>query len=173
MGLTNFKAMVNWYPFSSGRLYLAGGVYYTPSSKKDDPFIRLSGNTTENDWAALKELKEYDDDAELALKIGDESYAVKEVDGCGYMQADYKFDPLKYYLGIGLGRCVPNKTVGLQLEVGAMVYHGAKLYCQDKEVGSITDAADGLGNDAKEIMEYVDKYPIYPQVTLRLSFRVF
>lgn len=180
MGLTNFKAMINWYPFSSGRLYLAGGVYYTPSSKKDDPFIRLSGNTTENDWEALKELNDYKaqhdptaEKSELALKIGDESYAVKEVDGCGYMQADYKFDPLKYYLGIGLGRCIPNKTVGLQFEVGAMVYHNAKLYCQDKEVGSITDAADGLGNDAKEIMEYVDKYPIYPQVTLRLNFRVF
>ena len=63
--------------------------------------------------------------------------------------------------------------MGLQLEVGAMIYHNAVLYCQDKEVGSIVDAAEGLGNDAKEILEYVDKYPIYPQVTLRLSFRLF
>lgn len=180
LGLTNFKAMINWYPFESGRLYLAGGVYYTPSSKKDNPFIRLSGNTTENDWAALKELNDYKaqydptaEKSELALTIGDEKYPVIEKDGCGYFQADYKFDPLKYYVGLGLGRCVPNKLVGLQFEVGAMIYHNSKLYCQEKEVGSITDAADGLGNDAKEIMEYVDKYPIYPQVTLRLSFRVF
>ena len=52
-----------------------------------------------------------------------------------------------------------------------MIYHNSVLYCQDKKVGSITDAAEGLDNDAKEILEYVDKYPIYPQITLRLSFR--
>ena len=39
MGLTNFKAMINWYPFATGRLYLAGCVYYTPSSKQDQPFV--------------------------------------------------------------------------------------------------------------------------------------
>jgi hypothetical protein len=175
-GLTNMKAMVNWYPFSTGRFYLAGGVYYTPGNAKDDPFLRISGNTTENDWAALKELNgklPSADQKELALEIGDEKYPVIEKDGCGFMQADFRTDPLKYYLGMGLGRCVPNKRLGLQLELGAMIYHNARLYCQDKEVGTIMDAADVLGSDTKEIIEYVDKYPIYPQITVRLSFRVF
>ena len=177
MGLTNYKAMINWYPFASGRLYIAGGIYYTPDDKQNDPFLRISGNTTENDWAALQELNEkYPDpsgEREMALEIGEEKYAVIEKDGCGYLQADYKFDPLKYYVGLGLGRCIPNGRLGLQLELGAMIYQNSVLSCQDKEVGSITDAADGLGNDAKEILEYVDKYPIYPQLTLRLSFRMF
>ena len=175
MGLTNFKAMINWYPFATGRFYLAGGFYYTPDKNQDDPFIRISGNTTENDWAALQELRQKtgNDDYDIALSIGDEKYPVVEKDGRGYMQADFRMDPLKYYVGMGLGRCVPNKTVGLQLELGAMIYHNSVLYCQDKEVGSVMDAAEGLGNDAKEILEYVDKYPIYPQLTLRLSFRLF
>ncbi len=180
MGLSNIKAMINWYPFASGRLYLAGGVYYTPDSKQDESFIRLSGQTTENDWEALKELNQFErqnnplaEQREIALKIGDNSYPVREKDGCGYLQADYKFDPLKYYVGIGLGRCIPNRFMGLQFEMGTMIYHNSVLYCQDKVVGSITDAADSFGNDAKEILEYVDKYPIYPQVTMRLSFRMF
>lgn len=176
MGLTNYKAMINWYPFESGRLYIAGGVYYTPDNKQDDPFLRISGHTTENDWAALQELNgklPSNDQKELALEIGEEKYAVMEKDGCGYLQADYKFDPLKYYVGLGLGRCIPNGRLGMQLEFGAMIYQNSVLSCQDKEVGSITDAADGLGNDAKEILEYVDKYPIYPQLTLRLCFRMF
>ena len=179
LNLSNFKAMINWYPFSMGRFYVAGGLYYTPSSKRNNPFLSVSGTTTENDWAALKELNQkYPDPTapggqrELALTIGDESYPVIEKDGCGYMQADFRMDPLKYYLGLGLGRCIPNRTVGLQLEMGAMIYHNSVLYCQDKKVGSITDAAEGLDNDAKEILEYVDKYPIYPQITLRLSFRM-
>lgn len=179
LGLSNFKAMINWYPFSFGRFYVAGGLYYTPSSKKNDPFLSVGGKTTENDWLALKELNsKYPDpehpgqDRELALTIGDESYPVIEKDGCGYMQADFKMDPLKYYLGLGLGRCIPNHTLGLQFEVGTMIYHHSVLYCQGKEVGSISSAAEGLGNDAKEILEYIDKYPIYPQITLRLSFRL-
>lgn len=176
MGLTNYKAMINWYPFASGRLYVAGGVYYTPDKNQEDPFLRISGHTTENDWAALQELNSKlppNDQKELALEIGNEKYPVKEKDGCGYMQADFRMDPLKYYVGLGLGRCIPNRFLGLQLEMGAMIYHNAVLYCQEREVGSIVDAAEGLGNDAKEILEYVDKYPIYPQVTLRLCFRLF
>ena len=178
LNLSNVKAMINWYPFALGRFYVAGGVYYTPSSKQDKPFLSVNGTTTENDWAALKELNQLErqynptePESELALKIGDESYPVIEKDGCGFMQADFKMDPLKYYLGMGLGRCIPNGRLGMQLEAGAMIYHNSALYCQDKEVGSITDAAEGLDNDAKEILEYVDKYPIYPQITLRLSFR--
>lgn len=178
LNLSNFKAMINWYPFALGRFYVSGGVYYTPSSKRDTPFLSVSGKTTENDWAALKELnqveKQYNPTAperELALNIGDESYPVIEKDGCGFMQADFRMDPLKYYLGMGLGRCIPNGRIGMQLEAGAMIYHNSALYCQDKEVSSITEAAEGLDNDAKEILEYVDKYPIYPQITLRLSFR--
>ena len=158
VGLTNLKAMINWYPFASGRFYIAGGVYYTPNAKQDDAFIKLSGNTTENDWAALKELNDYKKDhypsepeSEIALKIGNESYAVS----------------------MGVGRCIPNRFMGLQFELGAMIYHNSVLKCQDKEVGSITDAASNFGSDAEEILEYVDKYPIYPQLTLRLSFRLF
>ena len=174
LGLTNYKVMINWYPFASGRFYLAGGVYYTPDQNADDSFIRLSGNTTETDWAALQELREKTDDNsyELALEMGEKRYAVVEKDGCGYMQADFKMDPLKYYVGLGLGRCVPNKFMGLQFEVGAMIYHNATFYCQNEEV-SISDTADQFGNDAQEIVDYIDKYPIYPQVTLRLSFRLF
>lgn len=174
LNLSNFKAMINWYPFALGRFYVAGGIYYTPSSKRDTPFLSVSGKTTENDWAALKELNEKDitnHNHEIALEISGEKYPVIEKDGSGYMQADFKIDPLKYYLGMGLGRCIPNGRVGMQLEAGAMIYHNSSLYCQDKEVGSITDAAEGLDNDVKEILEYVDKYPIYPQITLRLSFR--
>lgn len=180
MGLSNFKAMLNWYPFSSGRFYFAGGVYYTPGANKNDPFIRLSGYTTDNDWAALQELNEKFPDPtnpgqkrEMALEIAGDKYPVIEKDGKGYMQADFRMDPLKYYVGMGLGRCVPNRYMGLQLEVGAMIYHNAVLYCQDKEVSSITEAANGLGDDTREILEYVDKYPVYPQLTLRLSFRLF
>ena len=113
-----------------------------------------------------------DDSYEIALEIANQKYPVVEKDGCGYMQADFKMDPLKYYVGLGLGRCVPNKRVGLQFELGALFYTGAKFYLQDKEV-PMADAAEQLGDAAKTAIGYMEKFPIYPQLALRLNFLAF
>lgn len=178
LGMNNVKAMINWYPFALGRFYLSGGVYYTFNEK--DPFIKLSGYTDEEVWAALKELRDrahaygQDEDhprLEMNLMIDDEPYAVADKGSRGYIESDFVISQFKYYLGMGLGRCIPNKRVGLQFEVGAMVYNTSSLYCQDKEIGSIREASVAFGDDIKEIFEYVDKYPVYPQITMRLSFR--
>ena len=171
VGLQNLKLMLNWYPFESSRFYLAGGFYYAANKNS---FLSLHGNTTEEDWAALQELRQKtgDDSYEIALEIGNEKYPVIEKDGCGYMQADYKYDPLKYYIGLGLGRSVPNKRVGLQVALGTMIYTGAKFYLQDKEI-VMADAAEQLGDQVKVISEYVSKFPLYPQLTLRLNFLAF
>ena len=179
LGMNNIKVMVNWYPFSLGRFYLAGGVYY--SFNRKDPFIRLSGYTTKDDWQAYKDIcnrgHHFDEhgsnrDLFMALNIDGEDYNIEDRGSRGYFESDFVTSQFKYYLGMGLGRCVPNNRVGLQFEVGAMIYKSATLYCQDKEVGSIREASVAFGDDVKEILEYVDRYPVYPQVTMRLSFRM-
>ena len=174
LGVTNYKIMLNYYPFMSRKFYLAGGVYYSATDNNDQPLITVSGQTTENDWNALQELRDKtgNNDYDIAIEIGDVSYPVMERDGCGYMQADFRVDPLKYYLGIGSGRCIPNRSVGLQFELGAMIYSGAALVCQGKDV-DMESLGDKFGDDVKEFMEYVKRYPIYPQLTLRLCFRLF
>ena len=174
LGVTNYKAMINYYPFLNRKFYISGGVYYSATDNNDQPLISLSGQTSESDWKALEELrnKTGDNGYDIALEIGDIRYPVKEKVGCGYIQADFKMDPLKYYVGIGSGRCIPNGCVGLQFEFGAMIYHNSVLVCQDKAV-DLGLLGDKFGSDVKEIMEYVDKYPIYPQLTMRLCFRLF
>lgn len=186
LGLHNMKAMINFYPFSS-RFYLAGGVYYSPSKYKDEYLISVSGKTTQNDWAALQELRQKAQDLhnqypavfpeanyDIEVQMGDTKYKVNEVDGCGHMQADFKVDPLKYYVGAGLGRCIPDGAIGFQFEIGAMIYHNSVLTCQGQQVNSLGDVLEGnLSGDVKEIIEYADKYPVYPQITFRISFRMF
>ena len=170
VGLSNFKLMLNWYPFKSSNFYLAGGLYYAPKDD-DKPFLRISGNTTENDWAALKELRDKSGvDYDISLEIGNEKYAIMEKDGKGYLQADYKIDPLKYYVGFGFGRSIPNKLIGFQFELGTMIYHSTGFYFQEKEV-DMGDAAEQFGDAAKTAVEYLDKFPIYPQIAFRLNFR--
>lgn len=176
LGLNNYKAMINWYPFKSGRLYLAGGVYYTPSHWRDDPFICLSGNAETQDWETLKELnrlraQEGDEPLEMVINIGGNHYAVVDRDGAGYLEAEFTMDPLKYFVGFGIGRCVPNKVIGLQFETGAMVFRNSRLSCRNPEAGSTAFVAER--NDTNEILEHVEKYPVYPQATLRLCFRMF
>ena len=170
VGLSNFKLMLNWYPFKSSNFYLAGGLYYAPKDD-DKPFLRISGNTTENDWAALQELRDKSGvDYDISLEIGNEKYAIMEKDGKGYLQADYKIDPLKYYVGFGFGRSIPNKRVGFQFELGTMIYHSTGFYFQEKEV-DMGDAAEQFGDAAKTAVEYLDKFPIYPQIAFRFNFR--
>ena len=135
----------------------------------------LSGYTSREDWAALVELRnksiDLNKEKQLAIEIDGEQYAAVEREKRGYIEADYITSRLKYYVGMGLGRCIPNKTVGFQFEVGAMIYTSATLYCQDKEISSVRDAAVAFGEDTREILEYMDKYPVYPQLTMRFSFR--
>jgi hypothetical protein len=170
VGLSNFKLMLNWYPFKSSSFYLAGGMYYAPKDD-DKPFLRISGNTTENDWAALQELRDKSGvDYDISLEIGNEKYAIMEKDGKGYLQADYKIDPLKYYVGFGFGRSIPNKLIGFQFELGTMIYHSTGFYFQEKEV-DMGDAAEQFGDAAKTAVEYLDKFPIYPQIAFRFNFR--
>ena len=170
VGLSNFKLMLNWYPFKSSNFYLAGGLYYAPKDD-DKPFLRISGNTTENDWAALQELRDKSGvDYDISLEIGNEKYAIMEKDGKGYLQADYKIDPLKYYVGFGFGRSIPNKLIGFQFELGTMIYHTTGFYFQEKKV-DMGDAAEQFGDAAKTAVEYLDKFPIYPQIAFRFNFR--
>ena len=171
VGLQNIKLLLDWYPFEKSSFYLTGGFYFATNKNS---FLNIHGNTTENDWAALQELRQKtgDDSYEIALEIGNEKYPVIEKDGCGYMQADYKFDPVKYYVGLGLGRSVPNKRVGFQFELGTMIYTGAKSYLQEKEV-VMDDAAEELGKQVKTISDYLAKLPLYPQLTFRLNFLAF
>ena len=171
VGLSNFKLMLNWYPFKSSNFYLAGGFYYAPKDD-DKPFLRISGNTTENDWAALQELRDQipAENYDISLEIGNEKYAIMEKDGKGYLQADYKIDPLKYYVGFGFGRSIPNKLIGFQFELGTMIYHSTGFYFQEKKV-DMGDAAEQFGDAAKTAVEYLDKFPIYPQIAFRFNFR--
>ena len=171
VGLSNFKLMLNWYPFKSSSFYLAGGMYYAPKDD-DKPFLRISGNTTENDWAALQELRDQipAENYDISLEIGNEKYAIMEKDGKGYLQADYKIDPLKYYVGFGFGRSIPNKLIGFQFELGTMIYHSTGFYFQEKKV-DMGDAAEQFGDAAKTAVEYLDKFPIYPQIAFRFNFR--
>ena len=174
LGQNNYKLMLNWYPFAGGKFYLSGGVCYSRSRSRGD-LLKLEGHTSADDWAALTELREKTGkDYEMTIYIGNKPYnLLDDGSGCGYLSSSLRIDPLKYYAGLGLGRCIPNRFMGLQIELGAMVFQNPELFCQNMSAGSLSEASDGsLGDDVKDIAVNMERYPVYPQMTLRLCFRV-
>lgn len=174
LGQNNYKLMLNWYPFAGGKFYLSGGVYYSRSRSRGD-LLKMEGHTPADDWEALAELREKTGiDYEMVISIGDGTYSlVDDGSGCGYLSSSLRIDPLKYYGGMGLGRCIPNRFMGLQIEFGAMVFQNPELFCQNRSAGSLSEASDGsLGDDVKDIAVNMERYPVYPQMTLRLCFRM-
>ncbi|MBO7588921.1 MAG: hypothetical protein J6T18_05800 [Bacteroidaceae bacterium] len=174
LGENNYRLMLNWYPFAGGKFYLSGGVCYSRSRSRSD-LLRLEGHTSAVDWEALTELREKTGvDYEMKIYIGDKPYSLlDDGTGCGYLNSSLRIDPLKYYAGMGVGRCIPNRFAGFQIEFGAMFLQNPELYCQNRPAGSLSEAGDGsLGEDVKDISVNMEKYPIYPQMTLRLCFRV-
>ena len=174
LGQNNYKLMLNWYPFAGGKFYFAGGIYYSQSHERED-LLKVEGNTTEGDWASLLELREKTgEDYDMSVKIDDEYYyLLEDQSGRGLLTSSLRIDPLKYYAGMGLGRCIPNRFLGLQIEVGAMFFRNTEVFCQNRFVGSLSEVIDGsLGGDVKDFAEYLNKYPVYPQMTMRLCFRL-
>ena len=59
------------------------------------------------------------------------------------------------------------------MEIGAMAFRNSELFCQNRSVGVLDKVSDGsLGGDVKDIAENMNRFPLYPQMTLRLCFRL-
>ena len=74
---------------------------------------------------------------------------------------------LRPYFGIGFGRSVPRKRVGFQFDVGVW-YHGTPELSSSYETAYDPDA-DALFAD----ISLLDRLVLYPQVTLRLTYKIF
>lgn len=174
LGQNNYKLMFNLFPFESGKFYIAGGVYYSRSRQRED-LLTLEGHAAKEDWAALCELREKTGtDYNMSVCVGEDQYPLIEDESeTGYLISSIRIDPLKYYAGMGLGRCIPNRFLGLQLEIGAMIFQNAELYCQGESAGSLSGIGTSMGYDIKDIADNMNKYSIYPQVALRLCFGLF
>ena len=85
----------------------------------------------------------------------------------GYFKSTVKFGgPVKPYLGIGVGRTIPNKTVGVKFEVG-VVYQG-KLKVESDQLDPTRKPSDV--DDVIEIPMMESKF--WPSATLSLVFRL-
>ncbi|MDR1653165.1 MAG: hypothetical protein LBS01_05870 [Prevotellaceae bacterium] len=81
---------------------------------------------------------------------------------------------IKPYIGIGLGKTIPNKRVGFRWDLG-MIYQGKFGLYSDNAGGKFTldDSKVGEANDGYKTVLDMVTLAVYPQMTFTLSYRIF
>ena len=116
--MSNFSILFDYYPFSNSSFRVTAGAYIGKSDvvsvTNTDPFINLA----------------YAGKAGINLSRSGSSMAEKYViitDNQGNVQADLKVNSFKPYLGIGFGRSIPRKRIGVQFDLGVQFWGKPEL----------------------------------------------
>ena len=111
------------------------------------------------------ELKEYvNEGGKAGIVIGDQTIPV---DKDGNIAGGLKAAGFRPYLGVGFGRAVPKKRIGVQFELGVQFHGTPKVYTDAGILGSTsTDGDDSF-------TKIIDKLTVYPVMKLRFCGRLF
>lgn len=159
INMTNFKILVDYFPFKKSSFHVTAGAYIGPSklvqvyNKDDGALSAISAYNTQ-----------YPNN-QLGLELGD--YLLKP-DNAGNVEADIKVNGFKPYLGIGFGRAVPRKNrVGFMFELGCQFWGSPKVYCNGDKLTS-----EDLGGEDGGAIKTLSSITIYPVMNFRLCGRI-
>ena len=152
MSRASGELLVNYYPFLSSSFFVTAGAYFGGSK-----LVKITGHSDE--------LKEYVNvGGKAGIVIGDQTIPV---DKDGNIAGGLKAAGFRPYLGVGFGRAVPKKRIGVQFELGVQFHGTPKVYTDAGILGSTsTDGDDSFTKN-------VDKLTVYPVMKLRLCGRLF
>jgi len=173
LNLGAFKALVEYYPWQNHSFHLTAGMYI---GKED--FISLSGSAEQEWWSVYQKAVDINNnqlpanmkvdgmDEAVKFNIDEQTFQVKP-SGTGELELNIVTKKVKPYVGIGFGRPIPTKRVGFQFELGAWM-HGTPTIKSAQEIAyqSGTAGIDGVG-------DVMSKITVYPQMTFRLTGRIF
>lgn len=179
LNLSTAKLMVEYYPFRRSSFHLTAGAYVGMGEN----LISLAVSTDRAFWTGysavadqISALNEKYADMQgyvplesdlMRFNAGGRTFELRGDDGIGYSEAVLRVAKLRPYFGIGFGRSVPRKRVGFQFDIGVW-YHGVPDLSSSYET-AYDPAADTLFAD----ISVLDRLVLYPQVTLRLTYKIF
>lgn len=160
---TTFDAKVDIYPFpNSSSFFISAGCSW---GGKD--IIKIKGHSDE---AALliseaSALGGYNN--QFGIDIDDIRIPVDEN---GDASGGVKVKKFRPYFGLGFGRAVPKKRVGVRVELGLQLHDTPEIYADNSNVDLTEQIKKNTDND---IVEIIDKLNIYPVFKLSLRGRIF
>lgn len=141
------------YPFPKVPFHATAGFYYGT-----DEIVKIENTIPVKDF-----------DPGEGIAIGD--YIV-EFDKDGYGHGAIKVNKFRPYLGIGYGRAVPRKRIGVSGDLGVMFWGKPRVY--EKQTGTDQEAfRDDFGPESDKYYDVISKFPVWPVLTIRITGRIF
>ncbi len=149
IGRTTGELILNIHPFKSS-FFIAAGASFGGSK-----VVKIDGYSDE-----LKDLMQTAEQA--GLVIGD--YTIP-VDRNGRVSGGLETKSVRPYLGLGFGRPVPKKRIGVLFDMGVQ-FGKMKVYAENGDLGQALESADD------DISDNLDKLTVSPVIRLRLCGRI-
>jgi len=157
--ITNFHGnlVVDYYPVKDGLFYISGGVYFGKTKL-------LARGTIVNRDGSPAQLQPPFTWPELIFN-GQKLDVIN-----GRLDADLTLgNTIKPYLGVGLGRTIPQKRFGVKLELGVM-YAGDYTITQENSKGGNVLLRE---NNFEKVNSEIDWFKYYPMAKLQVLYRLF
>ena len=145
MKFPNAKVMIDFYPAPKGIFSITAGLYFGSN--------KITAKGMVNNYAGEE--------------FGFEDIVIKP-NADGSFGAKLKLgNAVKPYLGIGLGRTIPRKSIGFRFELG-IVYQGEMKFESD----NVSNTALNLATNVEEIDISKTLLKLWPMMNFSLTYRI-
>lgn len=145
--------LFDFFPFKQYSFHATAGFYIGT-----DEIVKLENTSPVRDF----------DEGE-GIVIGD--YIVG-FDKDGYAHGAIKVNQFRPYVGFGFGRKVPRKRFGVSGDFGVQFWGKPKVY--EKQTGMDLEVKkEDLGDESNKYYDVISKFPVWPVLTIRLTYRIF
>ena len=101
----------------------------------------------------------------IGLALGD-YFLMPDQDG--NIDAQIRVSGFRPYLGLGFGRPVPHKRIGLQFDLGLQFWGSPRVYFNGEEL-----KPDRVGEELDDILSILSRIKVFPVLNVRLIGRIF
>ncbi|MCL2597431.1 MAG: hypothetical protein FWD66_07195 [Paludibacter sp.] len=161
--MANGKLLVDYYPSIKSSFHISAGVYFGSGD-----ILKVKGKMDEA-TNVLNVLKDYAD-----VDYFNETYVIDESKGYQLsgkdimdLQGKLKVNPVKPYIGLGFGRAIPVRRVGVNFEIGAIYQGTPKLISSSANIQKLID------NELSDISAVLKRISLYPVVSVKLYVKIF
>lgn len=149
--------VVDYYPFIGGVLYVSGGIYLGKTK------LSTHGTIVNRDGSPAQLQPPY---FWPELDFNGQKLDITN----GRLDTELTLgNTVKPYIGLGLGRAVPKRRLGIKVEVGLLYAGEYSLTQNGKNLGPVEKRANNL----EEADTYIRWFKYYPMAKFQLQYRLF
>ena len=161
VNIADFKLLFDYYPFKTSSFRITAGAFIgkqeVVSVYNDAPFLQ------NYEWG------------KAGIQHG--KYKIAS-DKDGNINIDAKVNGFKPYIGVGFGRAVPRKRIGVAFDLGVQFWGKPGIYTNVKDdFGDVSyrklTQQDNGNKDINDVIDKISKIPVFPVLNLRICGRIF